>query len=355
MFAKHRNEANPLGRNYALCFRGRLSEELEETDANVFDVGPVRLSRPWSVWAARRRLKKHMQKFDVVVCHAMWSHMVFGPAIRKEGKPLVIWAHDAPVDLHWIDRIGMRVRPDLVIANSYYTKELWRLNFPKVPCQVGYYPLPEPDHAEPSKVRERVRIETETDNQTTVILIAARFESWKGHELLFNAISNFKERDDWVCWVAGGVQRDSERYMVAKLKEIARQNGISDRIRWLGSRSDVFDLMLAADIYCQPNLAPEPFGVAFIEAMHARLAIVSANTGGPKEFLDDSCGILIEQSDLEHLIQSLLCLLNDPLRRLRLGAAAKDRVEKMFSLETNIANLKRIFTKVRDGFRKKPQ
>lgn len=353
MFAKLRNHENSLGENFALCFPGKLSEELVRTSANVHWLGPVKLSNPWSVWSARARLRKLLREkeFDLVICHAMWPHLVFGPVIRRAGLPLVVWAHDTPVHLHWIDRIGMRVKPDLVIANSAYTKEHWNRNYPQVLCKVGYYPIPRPESDDHAVVRQRLRKENGTSEKTNVILIASRFEAWKGHSLLFDSLSSLKDRDDWQCWIAGGAQRDHEKDMIVNLKRTAEVNGISDRIRWLGSRSDVFDLMLAADIYCQPNLAPEPFGVVFLEAMHAKLAIVTANTGGPREFLDDSCGVLVDQANEAQLTQALSRLLDDPERRSHLGTAAEKRVGQMFGIDSNLATLNDMLGELIDDFR----
>ena len=46
-------------------------------------------------------------------------------------------------------------------------------------------------------------------------------------------------------------------------------------------------LMAAADIYCQPNTTPEPFGIAFVEALAAGVPVVTTAMGGPLEIVDD--------------------------------------------------------------------
>lgn len=345
MFARLQNVGNPLGKNFAICFNGRLSEELSQTSAKVYRMGNVRLSRPWTVWSARAKLKKILKasSFDAVVCHAMWPHLVFGPVVRGLKIPLVVWAHDAPEQLHWIDRVGMRIKPDLVIANSAYTQSLWNRNYPEVACKVGYYPMPAPKSDAPALVRQRLRETIGASDATTVILIASRFETWKGHSLLFKALSQLKDQVNWECWVVGGAQRDHEKKTIESLKASAEEGQIADRIRWLGSRSDVFDIMLASDIYCQPNLAPEPFGVVFLEAMHAQLAVITSNAGGPREFLDGECGLLIEQGNLMQLTDGLASLLQNPDRRRQIGKSGKQRVDQMFDLDHNMANLHGIF------------
>jgi glycosyltransferase involved in cell wall biosynthesis len=50
-------------------------------------------------------------------------------------------------------------------------------------------------------------------------------------------------------------------------------------------------LLRAADIYCQPNTAPDAFGASFVEAMHA--AVVTSGIGGALEIVDRDCGCLL--------------------------------------------------------------
>ena len=58
----------------------------------------------------------------------------------------------------------------------------------------------------------------------------------------------------------------------AELRSSADRAGIADRVRFLGQRADVSRLMAAADVFCQPNTGPEPFGIVFVEALYAGLA-----------------------------------------------------------------------------------
>ena len=56
-------------------------------------------------------------------------------------------------------------------------------------------------------------------------------------------------------------------------------------------RDDVPRLLAAADIFCQPNLGPEPFGIGFVEALSAGLPVITTATGGALEIVDGDCGI----------------------------------------------------------------
>src|SRR5947207_2885009 len=66
---------------FALCFAGRLGDELAAADVAVHDLGAVRFSRPWTLLRSRRRLRRLVleSRFDAVVTHASWSHAAFAP------------------------------------------------------------------------------------------------------------------------------------------------------------------------------------------------------------------------------------------------------------------------------------
>ena len=84
---------------------------------------PPRFSNPRSVRRARRALQAlvEREKFDVVVCQALWAFAMFAPAARRAGAAVVLWARDRANRWHYIDRLASLTQPDLLIANSRYT------------------------------------------------------------------------------------------------------------------------------------------------------------------------------------------------------------------------------------------
>jgi glycosyltransferase involved in cell wall biosynthesis len=132
-----------------------------------------------------------------------------------------------------------------------------------------------------------------------------------------------------VCWIAGGVQRPQEQAYLDELRQSCRDHGIADRVRFLGARSDVPDLLTAADIHCQPNLGPEPFGIAFVEALYAGLPLLTTALGAPLEIVDGKCGLLTPPGDAEALAEGLRGLLQDGERRRRMGAESPRRAAEL--------------------------
>src|SRR5262249_52915005 len=84
-----------------------------------------------------------------------------------------------------------------------------------------------------------------------------------------------------------------------------------------------------ADVYCQPNAEPEPFGVVYVEALRAGLPVVAAAAGGPSEIVTETCGLLVPSGDAAATADALRSLIEDPDRRRALGAAGPARAAEL--------------------------
>jgi len=327
--ARLRHLAPAMESEFGLCFRGRLWDELVATGAAVHDLGPVRLSRPWMVWRARRRLGRVLAESrpEVVVTRGSWPHTVFAPVVRRAGIRLVYSIHGIANVRHWLDRWASRTPPDLVVANSRFTAGSVAALFPGIPVEVWHAPrvLPAVNGLVPFEVRS----ELGTAEGAVVILQASRLERWKGHALHLEALGLLRDVPGWECWLAGGVQKAGEGQFLAELRSAAVRAGIADRVRFLGQRADVPRLMAAADIFCQPNTGPEPFGFVLVEALHAGLPVVTSDFGGATEIVDSTCGVLTKPGDPEAVAAALRSLIQDPSRRRVLGAAGPSRAESL--------------------------
>jgi glycosyltransferase involved in cell wall biosynthesis len=354
--ARQRDLAAGMIPEFALCFEGRLDEELRAAGVVVHQMGAVRFRRPWSVLQARHRLAQVLKVCppDVVVCHACWPHVLFGPVARRAGCPLVFWMHDFAGGGHWAEALGAWTVPDLVVVNSQVTAATLPRLFPKAPHEVLYYPVAPPPAVERPQVRARVRCELSTPAEAVVILQASRLETWKGQSLLIEALGRLREQPGWVAWLAGGAQRPHEQVYLERLQAEARAAGIADRVRFLGQRSDVPDLLAAADIHCQPNTGPEPFGIAFIEALYAGLPVVSTRLGGAAEIVTEACGVLVPPADSSALASALGALIADPETRARLGSAGPERARFLCDPAAALGRFQELLSQVITTPKQKP-
>jgi len=320
--AKERSLCPSMQPHFALCFEGRLTEEIQATGLCVHRLGRVRSSQPWTVWLARRQLKQLLRQegFDVVICHSCWSQALFGPVVRHEQLPLVFWCHDTPKGSHWLERWAKQTPPDLAIANSRYTLAAVPKLYPETHSTLLYYPVPDSSTPDRTNIRRTVRASLNTPDEAVVIIQASRLERWKGQTLLLSALAQLRDVPNWVCWIAGGSQRPHEAQYLQELQAQARELGIADQVYFLGQRADVPHLLVAADIHCQPNISPEPFGIAFVEALYAGLPVVTTVMGGGLEIVDESCGRLVAPDDANVLGQVLGSLIMNSSKRAELSS-----------------------------------
>jgi glycosyltransferase involved in cell wall biosynthesis len=318
--------------HFALCEEGRLSEELKDAQAPVHLLGKVRLSRPWQVGRARGHMREllRQQTFDLVICHMPWSLAVFGKAIRDGGAPLGFWAHAFHTGRGWLERLAKRATPDLAIANSRFTQAGISNLFPEVPRGVVYPPVALSRAAEAEQWRSRLRGQQGVDDKTAVIVQVGRIEACKGHLLHFQALAKLIDLPQkWECWQVGGPQRPEEHEYLDQLQRAAAKYGVAGRVKWLGQRTDIPQLLAAADIFCQPNETPDSFGISFIEALWAGRPVVTTAIGGALEIVNESCGAVVEPGNAAALAKALRSLIECQELRAQLGGAGPVRAAQL--------------------------
>src|ERR1700688_2602704 len=158
--ARCRDLSTAMEPEFALCFDGRLREELAETGAPVHLLGEVRARHPVSVMRARRQLREllNTRSIDVVLCHLPWAEAVFGMAARRAGIPLVFWMHGPAEARGWLERWAALTPPDAAICNSKYTAKSLPMIFPGIPFEVIYLPVRGPELDRQSQDKDRLQV-----------------------------------------------------------------------------------------------------------------------------------------------------------------------------------------------------
>lgn len=213
------------------------------------------------------------------------------------------------------------------MANSRFTAGSVPNIFPGARVESWYLPVFRV--GADASARDSMRSELGTSDETVVILQASRLERWKGQAVHLAALGLLRDVPGWECWLAGGVQKAGDPEFLAELRAGVERAGVADRVRFLGQRADVPRLMAAADVFCQPNTGPEPFGIVFVEALYAGLPVITSDFGGATEIVDRSCGVLTSPGDHEAVAVALRGLIEDPSRRLAMGAAGPGRAESL--------------------------
>ena len=127
---------------------------------------------------------------------------------------------------------------------------------------------------------------------------------------------------------------------------LCRELGISERVHFLGKRSDISELLNSMDIYVQSSVN-ESLGIAVVEAMLSGLPVVVSDIGALLEVTGDGAyAATFRTGDAADLADKLTELCRDKDRRGDLGELGKSWATNHFSIETHIANLIKLYNQI---------
>lgn len=132
----------------------------------------------------------------------------------------------------------------------------------------------------------------------------------------------------------------------SELEELATRLGVADRVRFLGSRTDLPGLLL--DAHCLV-LASDYEGcpLSVLEAMAAGVPVVATSVGGiPELVVDGETGVLTPPGDAEGLATALRDVLSSPGRAQLLGENGRARARRLFSRERMVADTCALYDQV---------
>lgn len=152
----------------------------------------------------------------------------------------------------------------------------------------------------------------------------------------------FAVKDNTHFLFAGQIAPGGEKKF-NKCVEICRQNGIADRVHFLGGRSDIPDLLAALDVFVFSSLH-EGLPVAVIEAMLAGVPTVLSDIEPLLEVSGDGrYAEVFPVGDAQILSEKISKLLNNENLRKDLAARAKRYAEENFSIEAHMRALIKLY------------
>jgi glycosyltransferase involved in cell wall biosynthesis len=205
----------------------------------------------------------------------------------------------------------------------------------------------EPERWEPSSSRRAAtRASLDLAPETPVVITVCRLFESKGPSALIEAVAEIVDQVPDLQLLVVGRDTSSHQAFLGSLERLVDELGIRDRVRFMGERSDVSDLMAAADVFAMPS-TEEPFGLVFAEAMATGLPVVALDDGGTPEVVRDGVdGLLSPHGDIPRLAGHLRDLLLHDARRRDLGVNGAARVRAKFTVRRQADEVAEVYRRI---------
>jgi glycosyltransferase involved in cell wall biosynthesis len=184
-------------------------------------------------------------------------------------------------------------------------------------------------------------------DQSPAIAVLGRISDWKGQDVLVRALAEPELHERGVIGLLAGEAWPGAEERLSKVLALADRLGVSDRLRVLGFRDDLDNVLGAADVIAVPSTAPDPLPNAALEAAAAGCAVIASAHGGLPEIIRDRVtGRLVPPGDAGALAQVARELIDDPRQRERLGAAAAADVRIRFAPRRLLSSVQDLYDEV---------
>jgi glycosyltransferase involved in cell wall biosynthesis len=270
-----------------------------------------------------------------VVIGPMKADTDYPPAFRNEESLFTRMAIGVGrASAGWLNHIfpGKRQASVLLVANSQSRSALNGTN-------AKVFDLAE--NGVDTKVWRPIRAETHSSHCRFVFV--GRLIRSKGIDLFLRAFADVAANG---CEVSGLIVGDGR--LQGKLRTQAEAAGIlgtapnePGKVYFVGwqSAAEVAELLVTQDCLVLPTLL-ESGGAVLLEAMAVGLPVIATKWGGPAEYVDETCGILVPPDSRESLVAGLAAamkrLARDPKLRRRMGQAGRRKIERFYTWDTKI-------------------
>jgi glycosyltransferase involved in cell wall biosynthesis len=202
------------------------------------------------------------------------------------------------------------------------------------------------------KARARVREEFHLESDARVVGTIARVQPPKDFETLIRAMALVAEKEPRAhLLVVGEYEHPHCLEHYEKLRGLAEELRLTERIIWAGLREDVPDMIRAMDV-CVLSTHAEGMPLVLLEAMALGRPVVATWTGGIPELIShEETGLLHEKNNHRELALQLLSLLDDPERAARMARRGQEHVRRNFNKEKTIKQTRNLYARLVGGKR----
>jgi glycosyltransferase involved in cell wall biosynthesis len=348
--ARRMARAGHIVRLVVLLSRGTddlLAESTREADSEPFDVVYLGIhKRPWSAMRGLARGVGAIRQFrpDLIHAHNFHGNLAGRLLGCLCGKiPVVSTIHNVyeggrlrMMSYRFTDPLSRRTIAVSEAACERYTR-LRAIAANKGGVVANGI---ETDNFHPSvEQRNSMRAAMGVTGKYFVWIAVGRLAPAKDYPNLLRAFAALQLEQPTACiWIVGA----GEPSYTIELQLLARNLGIEDKIRWLGSRQDMVALLDAADAFVLAS-AWEGMPLALGEAMAMGKPLVATDVGGVREMAAES-NWLVPAGNSNALAEAMARMMAfSDTERLKIGEAARARILQRFSMEAKTREWEEIY------------
>lgn len=171
------------------------------------------------------------------------------------------------------------------------------------------------------------------------IVSVAELNHNKNQRLIIEALAELQEKNIYFTLCGKGENREF-------LEKLAEDRGVEHRVKLLGYRTDVEEILQTADCFVFPSIR-EGFGIAAVEALACGVPVIAADNRGTREYMQDgNNGILCSTMKTEEFAQAIRRLYEEPAyRKMLAGACRKSAMP--YALNAVDTDMRRIYESVK--------
>ncbi len=184
-----------------------------------------------------------------------------------------------------------------------------------------------------------------------VVGVVTRITPEKGIHYLVRAMEALKKTvshnsPNIKLLIVGGPYFEKDREYMASLKQEVSDLGVEDSVIFTGFLSDTRVVTSLLDIVLVPSIIPEACPRTIIEAMAVGKPVIATPLGGSKELVTSETGILVPPENAEAMASAIAKLATNREQLSKMGKAARQRAEQLFSSEKNTALTESVYTEL---------
>jgi len=290
----------------------------------------VTFRRPWSALAAVRRQLLRLKSLRIDLLHlneAGWNFdLVIAAALRR--IPVVLHIHN-PVSIERRN-VDWLLADRVVFVSQAQLASTKRLNIIERKSSVIYNAIDLGRFARGASLRGALGLARDD----FVVCIVSQISRRKGIDVLLDAAASLIPRHANLVFLIVGPPARDEEVFADEMRARAAERRFGGKVRFLGPRSDIPDVLASCDLFCHPARA-EPLGMAVIEAMAAGLPVAASRVGGIPEIIHSpSVGSLVEPITGESFANAIEQIMARPDRGRAMGRAGSASLNGRFDPAT---------------------